>query len=110
MQGSLTADEAAFQKRVVDLAHRAGWRTNHTYRARTGKGGWRTTTTGTGFPDLTIIKPGRLVMLELKMPGNDATPEQREWLDLFDSVPGCVARVVWPADWEWIVTTLTARR
>jgi len=109
LPGSLTADETKFGQRVCGLAKQAGWKENHTYRARLRDGSWRTTTTGVGFPDHLFIKPGRLVVLELKMPGNDATVEQREWLDLFASLPGCEARVVWPADWPWIVATLTAQ-
>lgn len=109
LKGSLTADETAFGQRVCDIARRAGWKENHTYRARLRDGSWRTTTTGVGFPDHLFIKPGRLVVLELKMPGNTTSDEQDEWLALFASLPGCVAAVAYPADWPWIVETLTAR-
>jgi hypothetical protein len=68
---------------------------------------WRSTNTGIGFPDHVFAKPGRLVVLELKMPGNTATDEQLEWIALFDSVPGCNAMVAYPADWETIVQLLT---
>ena len=104
--GALDGSEAEFSRRVVDLAHRAGWRENRTYPSRAG-GAWRTTTSSVGFPDHILIKRGRLVVLELKIPGGKPTPEQVEWIDLFASIPGCVARVVWPADWPWIVDTLT---
>lgn len=108
MAGRLDADETAFGNKVKDLAKRAGWLENHTYRSKIN-GAWRTTTTGIGFPDHLFVKQGRLVVLELKMPGNKPTPQQVEWIELFDSVPGCVARVVWPADWPWIVKALTSR-
>ena len=106
LKGSLSADETKFGQRVQDFARKAGWLENHTYRSRIN-GAWRTTTTGIGFPDHVFLKPGRLVVLELKMPGNQPTPEQVRWIEWFDSVPGCQARVVWPADWPWIVTALT---
>lgn len=104
--GSLTADETQFGKRVQAFAKAAGWMENHTYRSRIN-GAWRTTTTGIGFPDHVFLKPGRLVVLELKMPGNQATPEQVRWIEWFATVPGCLARVVYPADWPWIVDALT---
>lgn len=109
LTGSLTGDETAFGKRICDLARRAGWIENHTYRSRIN-GAWRTTTTGIGFPDHVFLKAGRLVVLELKMPGNEATPEQARWIELFATVPGCDARIVYPADWPWIVSTLTQPR
>lgn len=105
--GSLDADETAFQQRVVDFARTAGWKVNHTYRGKVGKGAWRTNTTSKGFPDLQLLKPGRLVVLELKMPGNEPTPEQKEWIAWFQTVEGCEAYVVWPADWDEIVDLLT---
>lgn len=104
--GALDGTEAEFARRVVDLALRAGWRENRTYPSRAGSA-WRTTTSSVGFPDHLFVKPGRLVVLELKAPGGKPTPEQTEWIRLFATVPGCVARVVWPADWPWIVETLT---
>lgn len=106
---SLQADEAAFQAKVVELAKAAGWMVNHTYRARAGRSGsgWRTTTTAPGFPDLLLLRHGRQVVLELKMPGNHASDEQNRWVSLFQSVPGVEAYVVWPADWDEIVALLT---
>lgn len=106
LKGSLSADETAFGQRVQDFARTAGWLENHTYRSRIN-GAWRTTTTGIGFPDHVFLKPGRLVVLELKMPGNTASDEQLRWIEWFATVPGCLARVVYPADWPWIVQALT---
>jgi hypothetical protein len=104
---SLTVDERAFQNKVEDLAREAGWKVQHSYRGKAGKGGaWRTNA-AVGFPDLLLLKAGRLVVLELKMPGNEPTDEQNEWLALFQTVAGCEAYAVWPAHWEHIVDLLT---
>lgn len=104
---SLEADEAAFQAKVIQFAHEAGWMHQHTYRGKTAKGAWRTNATP-GFPDLLLLKPGRMVILELKMPGNHASDAQNEWVSTFQTVGGNVeAYVVWPADWEHIVDLLT---
>lgn len=105
-QPSLQADEAAFQDKVVAFAKEAGWLVQHTYRGRVGKGAWRTPAT-VGFPDLVLLKRGRLVVLELKMPGNDASDAQNVWVATFQTVPGCEAYVVYPADWPEIVQLLT---
>jgi hypothetical protein len=78
---SLTVDERAFQNKVEDLAREAGWKVQHSYRGKAGKGGaWRTNA-AVGFPDLLLLKAGRLVVLELKMTGNEPTDEQNEKLD-----------------------------
>lgn len=103
---SLAEDEAAFQQRVIDLAKTAGWLHQHTYRGRTAKGAWRTNATP-GFPDLLLLKDGRCVVLELKMPGNHASDDQNRWVALFQTVPGVEAYVVWPKDWPEIVKLLT---
>ena len=104
---SLDADEAAFQAKVIQFARDAGWLVNHTYRGRTAKGAWRTNTTAPGFPDLLMLRNGRMVVLELKMPGNHASDEQNRWVGLFQTVPGVEAFVVYPADWPEIVELLT---
>lgn len=99
-----TEDE--FRQEVTRYAKRCGYRVNFTYRSRTRDGSWRTNATAPGFPDLTIIKPGRLIVLELKMPGNEATPDQQWWIASFQAC-GVDAFVVWPADWDLIVDLLT---
>lgn len=106
-QPSLQADEAAFQDKVVRFAIDAGWLVNHTYRSRVGSGAWRTTTTSPGFPDLLLLKAGRMVVLELKMPGNHASDDQNRWVATFQTIAGVEAYVVYPADWGEIVALLT---
>lgn len=103
---SLEADERAFQDKVEDLAKTAGWLIQHSYRGRVGGGGWRTPATP-GFPDLLLLRPGRCVVLELKMPGNHPSDLQNKWVATFQTVPGVEAYVVWPRDWPEIVALLT---
>ncbi len=101
--------EADFQRQVVELARRLGWMTCHTYRTRTAKGAWRTSTTAVGYPDLTLLHPGkrRLVFLELKTDKGKPTAEQLAWIVGLQSVPGVEAYIVHPAEWDDVVDVLT---
>lgn len=103
--------EAEFQKHVMDQARRLGWIVNHVYRSRAGrgKGAWRTTTSYPGFPDLTLLRRGQLVFLELKRVGEKPTPEQRRFIATAQSVPGVRAYVVDPTDWPEVLELLSRR-
>src|SRR5665213_1836630 len=59
--------EAQWQRRVLDLAQLCGWRVAHFRPARTATG-WRTAVEadGVGYPDLTMVRDGRLLFAELK--------------------------------------------
>lgn len=48
-----------------------------------------------GFPDFVIALPGiGLLIVELKREkGNEASPEQLEWIEILNTVPGVEARV-----------------
>jgi len=46
------------------------------------------------------------VALELKSEKGKATDAQQEWIAALDAVPGIVARVVRPSDWDWIEEAL----
>ena len=68
-----------------------GWRFYHTqvslYSAR-------------GFPDLAMVRNGRLFLWELKGPHGKVTEAQQEWLTALSEVPGVDARVVRPDNLE----------
>lgn len=100
--------EAAFQREIIRIAKRAGWRVNHCYRAKLADGTWRTTTTWVGWPDLELVKPGRHGWLEVKGVGGVADPEQLETIALLQTIPGAFAFIVWPADYDAVVELLTA--
>lgn len=84
------ADEAAFQAWVVAYAKDRGWLTYHTFDSR------RSTP---GFPDLVMLRTTpagtRLVVAELKMPGNKPTEAQRCWLRAFER-SGAEVFTWWP--------------
>lgn len=103
----LTESEAGFTKTVLRLAKIRGWKSAHFRPART-KDGWRTAVSGdgVGYPDLTLIRDGRLVVAELKTEkAPKPRPDQQAWLDAFEATGACV--FVWrPSDWPSIVEIL----
>lgn len=100
--------EAELTVQVVDTAHKLGYKAVHWRAAMTGRG-FRVAVQGdgAGWPDLTLCKPGRMVVAELKRDGHDPTPQQQLWLDLLATVPGVECYVWRPADWRSDAITRT---
>lgn len=86
--------EADLQAMVVQAARYLGWTVYHTHDSRRSE---------PGFPDLTLVRAGRLAFVELKTARGRVRPEQAAWLALLAEVPGVVARVVRPADLDEII-------
>jgi len=72
-------DEDSWMTWVRDLAQRRSWMTYHTLRSKGSE---------PGFPDLVLVRPPRLVFVELKTdsPRSGPSREQRDWLDALDAV------------------------
>ncbi len=89
--------ETAFQDSVTDLAKLRGWKWYHTHDSRRSQSGW---------PDLVLIRPPRLLIRELKREGENPTEEQAWWLE---ALRRCGIDVgVWrPSDWPEIEVSLT---
>ncbi len=49
---------------------------------------WRSFHSPAGFPDCVFVKPGRLIIAELKGPKGKVSPAQQEWLDTLRQVTG----------------------
>lgn len=97
--------EADFQASVVDAARLLGWRVHHQRPARTATG-WRTAVTGdVGFPDLVLVRGGRLVVAELKSARGWVTVEQQAWLADLEAA-GVEVHVWRPGDWDEVVAVL----
>lgn len=81
---------------VIDRAKLGRWFVYHTHDSRRSVA---------GFPDLVLIRPPRLIVAELKVGKNVATPEQNLWLNLFEDVN--VPAYIWrPCDWAEIESVL----
>jgi hypothetical protein len=96
--------EAQFQAQVVELAEWLGWRTYHTFDSRRSN---------PGFPDLTLVRDGRLVMAELKDDTEKPTPEQLAWyaelLLVQDAAPDVFATRIWRPRYLADIDALLAR-
>lgn len=73
--------EKQFQTIVTARAKKLGWRVMHVYRGRAPEtGAWRTNTSSPGYPDLTLVRPPRIMFLELKKENGETSAAQMEWL------------------------------
>lgn len=65
--------EKEWQAQVLELAARCGWDFRyHTYDSRRS---------ASGFPDLVLVKPPRIIFAELKVGRRKVTAEQAAWLE-----------------------------
>lgn len=100
--------EADFQIAVQEYATLRGWSWMHIQKAVNEREYWRTPVTGTlgkGFPDLLMVRDGRLVFIELKAAKGKLSPNQTHVLGLLGlTMAECY---VWrPVDWPTILQTL----
>lgn len=99
MQATIRREEteAAFQAAVLELARLCGWLAFHPYDSRRNVAGW---------PDLALVKPPRLLIVELKTTRGRIRPEQRIWLTALAQCPGVEVAVWRPRDWPAIERAL----
>lgn len=106
--------EEDFQRTIIEAAESwLGWSVAHFRPAKTRRG-WRTPVQGSlgkGFPDLVLVKRGRLIVAETKSDrqGAKLSADQERVLQLFRDAG--VETYVWrPSDWDEIVKTLQGER
>ena len=103
----LMLSEADFQRTVIDLAVRLGWRVHHSRPAMHASGRWATPLQGhPGLPDLVLARDGVVLLAELKRHHGRVTPGQREWL----AALGGHGRLWTPALWPEVVAELRGER
>lgn len=102
--------EDTYQTRIIDYATAHGWLVMHVRKVQVRRGVFVTPTSVAGYPDLTLLREGCMVLLEVKAKGkrSTATPEQLAWIGTAATVPGVHAYVVTP-DEEEHVRALLAR-
>lgn len=92
--------EKVWQDEVVKLAKLGGWAYQHQFDSRRSVAGW---------PDLVLVRPPELVIVELKTLKGRVRPEQQQWLD---RLAACGVEVhVWrPTDLDEVFARLVRRR
>lgn len=94
--------EKQWQTHVLQLAAWNGW--THRYHAPDNRpdAHGRVQHVRAGFPDLVLLRDEgphhRLVFVELKRETGVVTPEQLDWLDCLNDVPGVEAYLWRPSD------------
>ena len=83
--------EAQWQQTVVEAAELFGWWVFHDYDSRRNQA---------GFPDLVLIRPPRVLFLELKRETGKLTRAQNEVLGMLAECPGVETRVARPSNWS----------
>ena len=91
-----TQTEAQFQEAVMHMARLRKWLVYHTHDSRRS---------APGFPDLTMVRGGRIVFAELKVAKSNPTDSQKLWLA---ELRRCLPDVyLWrPCDWREIEDVL----
>jgi hypothetical protein len=84
-------DRVDAARTAVQAAYR-GWQVMHIRDAR-GQ-------IAAGWPDLTLVKPPRIILAELKRERRYPTPIQRSWLALLDACPGVEVFRWYPRHWS----------
>ncbi len=106
--------EADFQENVVAEAERQGWRVYHVEKVLVTKGSkqyWITPVTEPDFPDLHLLRGGRIIYAELKRQKGYPTKGQKEYLGMLSAVAfvahGAIGVYVWrPSDMDDIIEIL----
>lgn len=99
--------ETVFQHEVIKEAKAHGWLVAHVEKAQRRPGKWTTPTTA-GLPDLILVKPPRVVFLELKrQTGSTTSAEQIEWISALQNCFEVEAFFARPSDAVEVVALLS---
>jgi len=111
----LRPSEKEFQAAVIQYAEHLGWQVAHfnDSRRQIAPGVHVGDRQAAGFPDLVLVRNGRLIFAELKSDTGRVRPGQQRWLTALgrveDAAPGVVLVGVWtPASWPSIRLILGA--
>lgn len=99
-----------FLARVTDYARHRQWSWMHIQPGLNERGRYRTPVSGplgSGWPDLVLVRNGRLIFAELKAQSRKPTGLQETVLGVLSSIPLAEVYVWRPSDWELIMETLS---
>ena len=89
--------EAELQQTILDAAELSGWLAFHDNDSRRNV---------PGFPDLVLVKPPRVVLLELKSEVGRIRPEQHVWMDALSRCDTVASAIVRPEHLDTIIDYL----
>ena len=97
MDANTRMSEKAFMGNIIALAELTGWLVFHDYDSRLNN---------PGFPDLVLVRGGRIIIAECKTQKGRLRPMQVIWLEALRRCPS-VETFLWrPSDWPQIVNHL----
>ena len=103
--------EKELQHLITDLLNTFGWIHTHFRPAIRQSGGWSTPITGhAGYPDITAVKDGQILFIELKSEKGRVRPEQQTWIDHLCINPHVEVYVLRPRDIDGITARLAGDR
>lgn len=88
--------EREFMDTITAYAKLRRWEWYHTFNSMHSR---------KGFPDLVLVRDGRLVFAEVKRQTGSVSDEQQYWIDLLTAA-GAEAYVWRPSDWEQVKAVL----
>ena len=86
-----------FRDTIVEAAKVLGWRVYWTHNSKHSPA---------GYLDLTLVRPPRLIVAELKVKGRKMTPAQEAWFSDLSRVPTVEVYLWTPDDWPAIARAL----
>ena len=89
--------EREFMRQVVEVAALFGWTVYHPQLSKWSE---------RGYPDLTLVRPPRIVFIECKTEKGKTTIHQDRWLRLLGDCPGVEVMLARPSDFERIAELL----
>ncbi|GIV20237.1 MAG: hypothetical protein KatS3mg023_1988 [Armatimonadota bacterium] len=97
VRGAVPIREKEFLQAVRELAELQGWLCYHT---------WNSLHSPAGFPDLVLVRPPRVLFVELKTGRRKPTPAQQRWLTQLGACPQVEVYLWTPDCWAEIEQTL----
>lgn len=92
-----TIPEKQFLNQIIKLADIRGWLVYHTHDSRRSQA---------GFPDLVMVRGGRIIFAEIKSEKGRTSPEQKVWIKYLRTAKRKDVFLWRPSDWKEIETEL----
>ena len=89
--------EADIQSGILEAAALGGWLAYHTHDSRRSH---------VGFPDLVLVRPPEVLLLELKGARGRVSEVQREWIAALQGCDQVTAAIIYPEAYDTVIRHL----